>query len=491
MKVTTNEQKTVLYPHKQLHGRKQIFVDTDTITRENIIEVLNKCLPVHLSNRSDEEYLYNYLRGKQPILDRIKSANADIVNKVVVNRANEIVTFKTANFVGEPIQYVARGSKKSIPRKIERLNSMMMSEGKASKDMELAYWMFTYGVAYRLILNDKAMPIANGDLYDDAPFEIYTLDSRNTFVAKSNNVMQNPVMGVTYVYLDENRVKYTAYTRNATYTLVGTAQRAEEIVSDPIIHNFGYIPIVEYPCNPLRMGAFEIVIDLLDAINLTESNRLDGVEQFIQALMIFKGVDITREDFLKLKDLGAIVLPRAMDGGAAPDIDYLCEQLDQNQTQTLTDSLYQEVLEIVGMPSQSKGNTSDSSNNGAVMLKNGWWGAESRAKETVGMWRSAETNFLKLVLKICRDANTIDLRVSDIDMKFGRSGYEDLLTKTTAFSTLISANCPPVQAFTLSHLTVDPESAALMYEAYQEKEVDELSQNSKTPPVADKMDISE
>lgn len=475
MIVNTNEQNKVLYPHKDLHGRRQIFVNENAITSANVIKVLNECLAVHLQNRNEEEYLYNYLRGKQPILERIKAVNAEITNRVVVNRANEIVTFKTANFIGEPLQYVSRGSKKSVPKKIEKFNSMMMSEGKQSKDMELAYWMFTYGVAYRLVLNDKSVEYASGDIYDEAPFEVYTLDSRNTFVARLNDVTKRVIMGVNYVYLDNNRVRYTVYTKDATFTIDGTAQRAEKLAGIPVIHNFGYVPIVEYPCNSLRMGAFEIVIDLLDAINLTESNRLDGVEQFIQALMIFKGVDIEREDFLKLKDLGAIVLPPAMDGRAAPDIEYICEQLDQNQTQTLADALYQEVLQIVGMPSQGSANTSDSSNNGAVMMKNGWWGAESRAKETVGMWKEAETNFLKIVLKICRDSNAVDLRVSDIELKFGRSSYEDLITKTQAFSTLIAAGCPSIQAFTLSHMTVDPESAAIAYEAYQNEKTDELN----------------
>lgn len=474
MSVTTNEVKRVVYPHKLLHGRKQIFINEAEITATNVVDVLNECLSVHLQNRADEEYLYDYLRGRQPIIDRIKTVNPEITNRIVVNRANEIVTFKTANFIGEPLQYVSRGNKKIVPKRIEKFNSMMMSEGKQSKDMELAYWMFTYGVAYRLVLNDKSVGYASGDIMDEAPFEVYTLDSRNTFVARMNDVTKRVVMGVTYVYLDDNHVRYTVYTKDATFTVDGTPQRAESVVVSPIIHNFGYVPIVEYPCNALRMGAFEIVIDLLDAINLTESNRLDGVEQFIQALMVFKGVDIEREDYLKLKDLGAIVLPPAMDGRAAPDIEYICEQLDQNQAQTLADALYQEVLQIVGMPSQGNGNASDSSNNGAVMMKNGWWGAESRAKETVGMWKEAETNFLKIVLKICRDSNAIDLRVSDIELKFGRNSYEDLITKTQSFSTLIAAGCPPIQAFTLSHMTVDPESAAIAYEAYQNDKADEL-----------------
>ena len=71
------------------------------------------------------------------------------------------------------------------------------------------------------------------------------------------------------------------------------------------------IPIIEYPANIVaRLGAFEIVLPLLDAINTVESNRLDGVEQFVQALMLFHNVDINTEDFRQLRDEGAIKYKR-------------------------------------------------------------------------------------------------------------------------------------------------------------------------------------
>ena len=134
-----------------------------------MVSVLNDALKTHRRNRSEEVYLEKYLRGIQPILDRVKVYNNEINNKVVVNIANQIVTFKTSEFAGEPVQYISRGSKKSVPKKVEKLNSLMLSEGKQSKDMDLAYKMFTCGVGYRLVLNDKA---GKDDLYDEAPFEI-------------------------------------------------------------------------------------------------------------------------------------------------------------------------------------------------------------------------------------------------------------------------------------------------------------------------------
>ena len=218
-----------------------------------------------------------------------------------------------------------------------------------------------------------------------------------------------------------------------------------------------------------------MVLPLLDAYNLTMSNRLDGIEQFIQAIMVFEGVDISRSDFLELKDLGALKLPPSSDGRQSR-VYYLNEQLDQSLSQTLVDDIYNTILQIVGMPSQGNANTSDSSNNGAIIMKNGWWNAEARALETAGMWKEAETTFLKIVLKICEESNTLTgLKVSDVEPKFGRRSYEDLLVKTQSFSTLRTSGCTSLQAFKYSHLSNDPESDAMEYDAYQEKRAEELS----------------
>ena len=447
-------------------GRKQIFTEETNITRENVVRVLNKALETHNRNREDIIFLQKYLRGVQPILDRVKKVNGEINNKIVVNIANQIVTFKTAEFAGEPIQYISRGSNESVPEKVGVINDMMLSEGKQTKDIELAHDMFTCGVGYRLVIRDK-----DAEDYDEAPFEIYIPDPRNTFVVRMNDVTRKVLMGVTYVYLDDamSRVRYTVYTPDVTYTIDGNSGIAGKIVSEQR-HNFGMVTLIEYPCNPIRMGAFEVVLPLLDAINTTQSNRLDGIEQFIQAIMVFEGVDITREQFLELKDLGALKLPPSSDGRTSR-VYYLNEQLDQAQTQTLVDDMYQTILQIVGMPSQGNANTSDSSNNGAVIMKNGWWNAEARSLETQGMWKAAETEFLKCILKICSDTDKLDgLKISELEPKFWRQSYEDLLVKTQSFNTLRAAGMPSIQAFTFSHLSRDPESDAQQYDAYQEQQ---------------------
>lgn len=472
----------------KLHGRRQIFTGESVITDDNVIDVLEKALPVHRINRAEEIYLYDYMRGIQPILWRTKVYNQEINNKIVINLANQIVNFKSSEFAGEPIQYVSRSSKKSIPGKVSQLNSMMLTEGKQSKDFEMAKKMFCGGVGYRLTIHDQLRSGADlvaknnsSDYLDEAPFEIYVPDPWNTFVVRYNDVSKRVVMGVTYTFRNppEGDVEYTVYTPNVTYTI--GEQDGKLKITNWVKHNFGLISLVEYPCNPERMGAFEVVLDLLDAYNLAASNRADAIDQFIQALMVFDGIDVEEGDITKMKALGAVKLPPAQSnmGGGGRRLYYLNEQLDQSQTQTFVNDMYKTILQIVGMPSQGDGNNSDSSNNGAIIMKNGWWHAEARMLETQDMWKASEAEFLKIVLKICAETNALTgLKVSDLEPKFWRQSYEDLLVKTQSFSTLRSAGMPAIQAFTYSHLSKDPESDTIIYDAYQEELAQRLDENN-------------
>ena len=486
--VTTIDTKALDFS-QTLHGRRQIFTGEKEVTRENVVAVLTKALGVHALNRQEEIYLLNYEKGIQPVLNRTKEYNAEINNKVVENIANEIVTFKSSEFAGEPIMYVSRrgndgvdNKNKVIPEKVAKVNDMMLAEGKQTLDMELAHKMFTCGVAYRLVYHDTGdIDEDPEDFMDEAPFEIAIPDVQNTFVIRRNDAKKTVVAGVTYVFKtppDQN-VEYTVYTPNVTYTIEGvpgvTGDGGLKITNE-VRHNFGRISLIEYPCNPDYMGAFEVVLPLLDCINDVQSNRQDSIAQFVQALMVFDGVDISREDFLELKDLGAIKLPATPNGvSGGKKLYYLNEQLDQSQTQTLVNDMKKTILEIVGMPSQGDGNTGDSSNNGAVIMKNGWWHAEGRALQTQNMWKKAETEFLKVVLKICDQQNVLTgLKISDLEPRFWRQSYEDLLVKTQSFSTLRTAGMPAIQAFKFSHLSRDPESDAIMYDEYQQMLADEL-----------------
>jgi len=262
-----------------LFGRRVIYTDADEITDENIVDELNKVLAVHSFNRAEIDYLYNYYKGNQPILTRKKEVRPEINNKVVVNRANEIVSFRVGYLVGSPIQYVSI-DENDINPEINRFNKFLLDENKAEKDKQLVTWSEICGTSYRI-----ALPVSDRE-EDEAPFEIYTLDPRSSFVVYHSGLGNKPMMaGITLTH-DNGSTRHCVYTPSVYYEILdGLIVKREE-------HFLGDIPIIEYPANSARLGAFEIVIGLLDAINTVESNRIDGIEQFVQALLVLKGVNL-------------------------------------------------------------------------------------------------------------------------------------------------------------------------------------------------------
>ena len=445
----------------EMYGRRVITTDATEITNANIVDELNKAFATHNLNRNEIEYLWNYYRGKQPILQRTKTVRPEICNKIVENRANEIVSFKVGYLCGEPIQYVGRNGDESVSRAIAELNEMMFSENKAAKDKEVVEWQMIGGTAYRLVLPDS-----RGD-EDDAPFEIYTLDPRDTFVVYSTDVGNKPMFAVKYrVDSERNRI-CSVYSANWYWKLV------DDKIVESRAHSLGTIPIFEYPANNARLGAFEIVLPMLDAINNVASNRMDGVEQFIQAFVKFVNCDIDEEQFKALKDLGAIKV-KSVDGSSA-DVSIVTQELNQVQTQTLVDYLYQTVLTICGMPNRN-GGSSTSDTGAAVIMRDGWSLAESRAKDSELMFKQAEQGVLKLVLRIIRDTEGLsedicNLKLKNLSMQFTRRNYENVQSKSQVLVSMLQQNkIHPRLAFTSSGLFTDPESAYQLSKEYSEEQ---------------------
>ena len=456
----------------EMYGRRVITTDATEITSANIVDELNKAFNTHNLNRGEIEYLWNYFRGKQPILQRVKTVRPEICNKIVENRANEIVSFKVGYLCGEPIQYVGRNGDESVSQGIAELNEMMFSENKATQDKEIAEWQNIAGLAYRM-----ALPDTRGQ-EDDAPFELYTLDPRDTFVVYSSEVGNKPMFAVKYRVDSENNRICSVYSDKWYWRLVG-----DKIVeSKP--HALGMIPIFEYPANNARLGAFEIVLPMLDAINTVASNRMDGVEQFIQAFVKFVNCDIDEEQFKALKDLGAIKV-KSIDGSAA-DVSIVTQELNQVQTQTLVDYLYQTVLTICGMPNRN-GGSSTSDTGAAVIMRDGWSLAESRAKDSELMFKKSEHEVLKLILRILRDTEGLsehiyNLKLKNISLQFTRRNYENVQSKSQVLVSMLQQNkIHPRLAFTSSGLFTDPESAYQLSKEYseeQEKKALEMMKNT-------------
>ena len=135
-----------ILPDEGLHGRRVIATNEQKITADNVVKVLNTALATHDKNRGEIQYLWDVYRGKQDIRKKEKIVREEINNKITVNIANEIVTFKTAFLLSGPVQYIGAKGSKTDNNKLVNLNRWMSDEDKQSKDKEIVDWMHIAGL---------------------------------------------------------------------------------------------------------------------------------------------------------------------------------------------------------------------------------------------------------------------------------------------------------------------------------------------------------
>lgn len=449
-----------------LHGRDPILTTYTSIDRSNVVQVLNECMLQFAKVASEVSYLWKYMKGRQPVLDRVKDVRPEINNRIVENHAQEIVAFKTGYQLAEPIQYMCRNSddpeNQGRTKDINELNTMMFAEDKASCDRDLFEWMCVCGVGYRLIVADSKYDAEEGG----APFELFTLDPRSTFVIESASYHRRPLAGV-WVSVDPQTKHdlWNVYTDDMYYLIEG----GQIVKEQP--HTYKRCPVIMYPLNSARMGVFEPALPLLDAINTLESNRIDGVEQTVQSLIKFVNVDIDEKGFAKMLELGAVKVSSRE--GITGDVDVIRNDLDQTQTQVTKDDLYQAVVNIVGMPNRIGTSGSSSDTGAAVLLRDGWTLAEALAKAYELQIKRSERNMLRVALEICRQASgcELDLRIRDIELTFNRRNYENALVRSQVLTTMLaSEKIHPKLAFESSGLFSDPDAAYLLSQQHFDDE---------------------
>lgn len=452
--VTTVKEKIVAVP-QFLFGRRDIFTTSD-LDERNVVNEVNSALTFHLQNVMEEEYLYWYRRGFQPILDRKKERNNFILNKIIENHADEIVTFKNGYFLMQPATYISR--RNGAKSKVDKLNEYLYRSGKHDADNRIADWFHMVGKAalYVYPTDDK-----------DIPVKVHALDPRSAFVVYSLKPGNEPVFAVNMV-IDKEVVHLDVFTKDVLYRLDGTltsdkttpyprytatATTVVEVLENRLHH----IPIIEYRYNSVNMSAFEAVITLLDQINNIQSNRADGVEQFIQSLVVAVNCqfdeDTTAADIRKA---GMVALKSIGENKA--DLRILSEELDQEQTQKLVDNLYEQALRICSMPLTTKGGKSTSDTGSAVIFRDGWEQAGSAARNTEDLFKQSNAYFDAILIDILKTKGLLEIKPVDFVLNFVRNETANVQSKAQALQTLLSAGLEPELAFAKSGISNDPVS---------------------------------
>lgn len=444
------------------YGRRTIYTDADKITEENVVEEVRKAYTVHASNQAEIKKLNETFRGKTDILSKIKEVRESINHKINENRAYEIVSFHKGYTFGEPIQYVRRENAASnnnddeIAADINALNGYMADANKAACDNEIAEWIYVAGQGYRLAL-PNGMWSADSD---EPPFCVYSLHPGRTFIIRSSAIGERELAAVCVVERENNEKVFGVYTDDYYFEFTEFSGEVKT-KANPL----GMIPVVEYPADTSRLGVFEIVMPLLNALDELQSNRMDDIVQTVNSILAILGGELSKEVADKLDEYKMLNLPDGVDAK------YLVANLSQSDVQTLKDDLYQSILTICGVPNRN-GGSSTSDTGTAVLLRDGYTSAEARAKATELMFKRSEKKFLRLVLRLLRDTVGTSLRLTDIETHFTRRNYENIASKAQVLiSMLNNPKIHPELAFAYCGMFIDPESAYLQSMTYYDEQM--------------------
>ena len=453
-------------PTGGLNGRKKITTTAKRIDESNLLKVLEAALAIHYKNAREIEYLWNYYRGRQDIRFKEKYVRENINNIVTVNRANEIVTFKTAFLLEEPIQYISHGGDDSVSKLVNTFNEYMRAADKESADKDIVDWMHICGVGVRLVLVGEDPSVS--------PFDIFTIKPTKAFVIYSNGIGERPLAGVIIGKDEDEKTTYDVYTADRHYFV------KDNEVTDLGNPQYGAIPLVEYANNKARMGAFESVISILNNINRLESDAVDSIQDFVNGFDVFQNCDIEDGTYSELSIGGKAVKIKTTVQGMEAKVYRVASEINQQGVQSRIDDLTDAYLEICGMPNRN-GGSSTSDTGMAVLFRDGWSEAASRARDTEIMFRKSEKQFDKVVLNICKVQNVEVPELHQFDPEFPRAKLSNLQSKTQVLCELL--NQPyvhPKYAYIAADLFDDREEAlraGLQWHEEQEKKQEEALDN--------------
>ena len=449
-----------------MFGRLDIYASFDEINRDNVISELNSALVYHVMNMLQEEFLYWYTRGVQPILNRKKEIREDILNIVQVNTAAEICDFKNGYLLQKNCAYIAR--RKGVQSKIKKLNEYLYRSGKAEADNKTADWFHRVG---------KGVTFVEPNDDDETPFLAYALDPRSAFVVYSLRPGNKPIMGVNLVTAD-GKARFDVFTEREVYHLSGTV--VGKMITTEVNHDFlvtattldsvdpnvlGYIPIIEYRYNSVNTACYELAIPLLDELSNLASNACDGVEQFIQSLAIAVNCEFPENTTITdIRKAGMIALRSIGENKA--DFKVLSEQLDQTQTKVLMDSLREEVLRICAMPNRSNGGSTYDTTGAAILASYGWYQADCSARNTEDLFKESNRQFDRIIIEILRRKGLLEINLNDFELNFPHGETANVQSKAQAFQTLMAAGMHPELAAEKSGISSDPVKDMKMSEEY-------------------------
>lgn len=469
-------------------GLKELTIPADMPlnTQEEIVAALQYVMPKHRFNAQQSRDMYRRYMNDQPIRHKTTICRPEINNIVVENWLWAVVQFKMGFESPDGAVFNSADKTQDI-KAIDVLNKCARLANEQADSQEADMWKYVTGTCFRICRPED--PDAYNGSADVSPYYTATLHPERAGVVYSDTPRKRRVLGFSYSdgfdrVTGQPTLHFKAYTNTKQFEWEVKAMNpfyaARDVLplaqTDTASWNFlgekilfpAVMPIVEKKLNPNRMGYVALLASLQDAINKLQSARLDGVENFIESLMVFINCQPpTDEDTGEWKPLATGQQLAVKGTPEMPaSVQYLVQQLDQGGTQITKEDLLNAFFEIAGMPSRAARQGGGEATGQAAYLSDGWADAGTRANIAEVEARKAEMELLLIKLPILRRADTDPafdiggLTRGDVYVDFPRTRNNNILVKVQALQILIKMGVDIESAFQVIDLFDDPNTVS-------------------------------
>lgn len=448
-------------------GRKKIIINCsyeDFIA--NPLKMLYKnfgtITGLHKQNCSDMDYLREYMKGKQPVLDKIR-ANGDVTinNKHIDNHAWEFIQFKKGYYVGKPIKYVDLNIKGDYDDMMY-LNCYNRDIRKASKDLVKYENMLITGLAYTMIIPKKRIDY---NIEYESPYEYIVLDNKDVCMVYSNDIEKTRLCSICFSQIEnDNDILedvYTVYYEDNVLIIKydSTQPYGFQVLKSkkmPISNC-----ITEYQLNEQRMGVFEPIIVALNSMNSMVSNQLDQLEEYVNQYLTFSNVDVSDVT----KNIGTfrkyrILVVNTNSSDTPASIGSISFDLNQGSINSLYERTEQRTYDIIGVPMPTS-NTGQGVSGEAQVYGGGWENAQTIAGVDTQYIVQYEYEDLKKMIEISNNAvnsKTKNLIPTNMEIKYTINKSNNIMVKGQAVKYFIDEGFTREQALTWTETSDDPQT---------------------------------
>lgn len=310
-----------------------------------------------------------------------KSDKYSADNRIASDWAKYITVFEQGYMLGNPVEY------KNENAEIQALiDNFSKQNNEQDHNVAIKTDLAIYGRAYELLNTFK-------DEDESVWVKLYRMNPEQTFVIYDDSYEQRSLMAVNYYSISygngHKRDFVKVYTDDSIYEYVDDNQEADTLrLKEKSEHFFNGVPVNEFSNNTDRTGAFEAVLDSIDAYDLSQSELANFQQDSNEALLVISGNPFTGvddKDFLedgRINPNGRLAVSQSfkkakilvlddnpIPGGSSPSAHYLVKTYDTAGAEAYKERLVNDILRFTFTPDTTDNNFAGTQSGEAMKYK--------------------------------------------------------------------------------------------------------------------------